>query len=210
MGLRACRGMNQSHLVSSLVFCRSPTNKSRVTALSDVNLSTWVVRNSITFFTVLFCPITIRSPPLSCGSHISLPDSLCWRQFGICCSGYWSAVSTHHFCCRTLYYIIYLFLYLLCLFSHPRCIPIHHQNSTPNMAGQRLRPWAVWITATKFNLLEVLSLSSRIDRPRFGNAFITEQHLEGSQLPLLSDELAISFLVSVFKARTETGLTSCL
>ena len=73
------------------------------------------------------------------------------------------------------------------------------------MAGQRLQPWALWISAANFNLFEVLSRSSYSGHPRFGNKFIVEQHLERSQLPLGSDERAIDFLVSVFKARTEAG-----
>ena len=156
------------------------------------------------FFSHHFCFAT----QLICSIH-SADANL---KFDVFTVKVWSLLIT--FAAAPLYYIIYLFLYLLFLLSHPHRIPIHHQISTPNMADNmadpRLKPWAFWITAAKSNLLEVLSLSSRLDRPRFGKAFIIEQHLECSQLPLSSDNLAIAFLVSVFKARTETGLTSCL
>ena len=138
---RACGGMDQSHLVLSPVFCPSSTNKSRVTALSGVNLSSeWS-----------------RTP-----SHSS-PFSLVPSLPGHCCLAIWAtwfivritlltanrkfAVSTvgarlllislaafvHHFCCSSLllplfitfavaplYYMIYLFFHRLWYFSHPR------------------------------------------------------------------------------------------
>ncbi|MCJ1425336.1 hypothetical protein MMC29_003224 [Sticta canariensis] len=75
------------------------------------------------------------------------------------------------------------------------------------MADQRTKPWALWITATKFDLLEVLSLSSRLDRPRFGSAFIIEQHLECSQLPLSSDILAIAFLKKFYRSHGPISLS---